>query len=61
MGPYYITTEFGTHSGTVHVPDSSVNGIGPELTIDLEKDFFELCNCVWDGEIGTIKPKENTP
>ncbi|MCH2453385.1 MAG: oligosaccharyl transferase, archaeosortase A system-associated [Halobacteriales archaeon] len=61
VGPYYITTEFGTYSGTVHVPDSSVNGIGPELTIDLEKDFFELCNCVWDSEIGTIKPKENTP
>ena len=60
-GPYYITTEFQTHEGTIHVPDSSVNGLGPELTIDLKENFWELCNCVWDDSIGIIKPKENTP
>ena len=60
IGPYYITTGLRTHEGVVHVPDSSVNGLGPELSVDLTEDFWESCDCVWDGDTGAVKSKETT-
>ncbi len=59
LGPYYFTTPSSTHQGSVHVPDSSVNGLDSPIYIELKDNFWDLCDCVWDDDIGIITSKES--